>query len=167
MPGLVKVNKARGAPAPFTFAAAAVNRLAIRAHILLLRQVMHGNRLGEAILFIHVAIIAFNIAGLFVIPLGAWLGWRIVRVAWLRLLHLGLLAVVAGQALAGRACILTIWQNRLTGAATAPPLVMRWVDRLIYWNLPLWFFAGLYTAVFLYLVALSVLVPFWPRRRLT
>ena len=124
---------------------------------------MHGHQLGEAILLIHAAIIAFNIAGLFVIPVGAWLGWRIVRVAWLRLLHLGALAVVAGQALAGRACILTIWQNRLAGGtANAPPLLMRWVDRLIYWNLPLWFFAGLYSAVFLYVVALSLLVPFWP-----
>ena len=128
---------------------------------------MTASLLAETVLFAHLVVIAFNALGLVVIPVGAWLGWRIVRIAWLRLLHLGSLAVVAGQALAGRACFLTIWQNRLTGGASSlPPLVMRWIDGLIYWNLPLWVFAGLYTAVFLYVLALSLLVPFWPRRGL-
>jgi hypothetical protein len=59
------------------------------------------------------------------------------------------------------ACFLTIWQNELAGrGAQAPPLIMGWVDRIIYWNLPLWVFALLYAAVFLYVLALSVLVPF-------
>ena len=118
--------------------------------------------LADAILALHVIVILFNVAGLVAIPVGARLGWRIVRVAWLRLLHLALLAVVAGQAVAGRACILTIWQQDLAGGAGAVhPLIMRWVDRLIYWNLPMWFFQILYCAVFLYVVALTVYVPFW------
>lgn len=119
-------------------------------------------RIAEAILALHLAIIAFNVAGLIVIPVGAWLGWRIVRVAWLRLLHLALLGVVAAQALAGRACFLTIWQSDLSrGQQPAEPLIMRWVDGLIYWNLPMGFFDALYVAVFLYVVALVLLVPFW------
>ena len=122
------------------------------------------NTLIDAILALHFTIIAFNVAGLVVIPLGGILGWRVVRVAWLRLLHLGLLAIVAGQALAGRACILTIWQNELTGGNPAPePMIMRWVDGLIYWNLPIYVFAVLYSAVFLYVVALCLLVPFYRR----
>ncbi len=121
--------------------------------------------LADAILTLHFAIIAFNVAWLAVIPLGAWLGWRIVRVAWLRWLHLALLAIVAAQALMGRACILTIWQNELTGNRTAAaPMLAHWVNRMIYWNLPLWVFALIYSAVFLYVVALSVLVPFWRRK---
>jgi len=50
----------------------------------------HAPRLNvsEAILAFHVAIIAFNVVGLIVIPLGSWLGWRFVRIVWLRLLHL-------------------------------------------------------------------------------
>ena len=71
--------------------------------------------IAQLILLLHVVIITFNVAGLVIIPLGAWAGWRIVRIAWLRLLHLLLLAIVAGQALAGRACILTIWQNEYSG----------------------------------------------------
>jgi Protein of Unknown function (DUF2784) len=117
--------------------------------------------LAQTILAVHVVIIAFNIAGLVVIPLGAWAGWRIVRIAWLRLAHLGLLAVVAGQALAGRACILTIWQNELTGGRNPTPLIMGWVDHLIYWNLPLWVFALIYCGAFLYVLLLTLLVPFW------
>jgi hypothetical protein len=119
---------------------------------------------AQAILAVHVLIIGFNVAGLVVIPLGAWLGWRIVRIAWLRLLHLALLAVVAGQVLAGRACILTIWQNDFSGAGqAATPLIMGWVDHLIYWNLPLWVFAVIYSLVFLYVLLLTMLVPFGRR----
>jgi hypothetical protein len=43
--------------------------------------------IAEAVLGLHLIIIAFNVAGLILIPVGAWLGWRIVRVAWLRLLY--------------------------------------------------------------------------------
>ncbi len=120
--------------------------------------------LAETILAVHVLVILFNVAGLVLIPVGAWCGWPIVRVAWLRLLHLTLLAVVAAQAIAGRACILTIWQQGLLNRyQAAQPLVMHWVDRLIYWNLPMAFFQVLYGAVFLYVAALTVLVPFWGR----
>ena len=37
---------------------------------------------------------------------------------------------------------------------------MRWVDAAIYWHLPLWFFAMLYSGVFVYVLALCFLVPF-------
>jgi hypothetical protein len=120
--------------------------------------------IAETILVVHFAIIAFNVVGLFVIPIGAALRWRIVRIAWLRLLHLAILATVAGQAVAGRACFLTVWQNELTGNRTAPePMIAHWIDGLIYWNLPIWVFAIIYCAVFAYVVALTVLVPFGPR----
>jgi hypothetical protein len=131
-----------------------------------LEQAMPDTKIAETILGLHLIIITFNVAGLVVIPLGAWFGWRIVRIAWLRLLHLAMLAIVAGQALAGRACILTVWQNGLTGARQpVQPLIMRWVDRAIYWNVPIWGFAILYSVVFLYVLMLTVLVPFGRRHR--
>src|ERR1700712_796774 len=52
-----------------------------------------GMNLAEEILGLHLVIIAFNVAGLIVIPLGSRLGWRIVRIAWLRLLRLAMLAI--------------------------------------------------------------------------
>ena len=116
--------------------------------------------LAEAILAAHLAIILFNLFGLIVVPLGAICGWRFVRVRWWRLLHLVSLAAVAAQAVFGRACFLTIWQAALTGATGSPtPLIVGWVNRVIYWPLPLWVFAALYLLVFGYALALLWLVP--------
>jgi len=122
--------------------------------------------LSQAILALHLAVIAFNVLGLAAIPLGAAMGWRWVRVRGWRALHLASWAVVAIQAVAGRACFLTLWQDQLTGAgATEPPLIMRWVNRVIYWPLPIWVFAAVYIALFAAVVALWWIVP--PRRRRT
>ena len=115
--------------------------------------------IAEAVLGLHLVIITFNVAGLILIPVCAWLGWRIIR------LHLATMGVVAGQALGGRARFLTVWQNGLAGGSqSAQPLIMHWVDGLIYWNLPMWAFAAMYSVVFLYVLALRVLVPFGRRR---
>jgi hypothetical protein len=115
--------------------------------------------LAIVILAVHVAVIAFNLFGLIAIPLGAWRGWGFVRVTWWRALHVAVLAVVALQALLGRACFLTIWQDALAGDGTTAPLVVRTVNELIYWPLPIWLFAVLYVAVFAYTLALWFLVP--------
>ncbi|CAN7432611.1 DUF2784 domain-containing protein [Phenylobacterium sp. LjRoot225] len=113
---------------------------------------------GQIVLALHLGVIAFNVAGLAIIPLGARLNWRIVRVRWLRLLHLASLAVVALQAAFGRACLLTIWQADLTGGRE-DPLIMRWVNSVLFWPLPIWVFTTVYLAVFAYVVALWRLVP--------
>jgi hypothetical protein len=123
---------------------------------------MDGALLGQVILAIHLVVIAFNVIGLAVIPLGGVLGWTWVRLRWLRLLHLASLAVVAVQAALGEACFLTIWQAMATGEAPEP-LITRWVNSLIYWPLPMWVFTTAYIAVFAYVLALWWLVP--PRRR--
>ena len=116
--------------------------------------------LAEAILAAHLAIILFTLFGLIAVPLGAVWRWRFVRVRWWRLLHLVSLAAVAAQAVLGRACFLTIWQAALTGATGSPtPLIVGWVNRVIYWPLPLWVFAALYLLVFGYALALLWLVP--------
>lgn len=114
---------------------------------------------GQLVLGAHLGVIAFNVAGLALIPLGAWAGWRFVRLRWLRLLHLASLAVVALQAALGQACFLTIWQSDLTGGGHADPLIMRWVNSVIFWPLPMWVFSALYLAVFAYVLALWRWVP--------
>lgn len=121
--------------------------------------------LGAAVLAAHLAVIAFNLFGLVAIPLGAWRGWAFVRVRWWRMLHVASLGLVAVQALFGRACVLTLWQDELTGGGTRDPLVMRWVNSLIYWPLPLWAFTVGYIAVFAYVVALWWWAPPDPSRR--
>jgi hypothetical protein len=127
--------------------------------------------LARAVLAAHLAVIGFNLFGLVAIPLGGWLGWRFVRVAWWRWLHLASMAVVAVQALAGRACFLTILEDSLAGAgATSQPLIMGLVNRMIFWPLPLWAFAALYVLLLVYVIVLLRLVPITgggphPRRR--
>ena len=118
--------------------------------------------LAALILSIHVLVIGFNLFGLVAVPIGAWRGWEWVHRSGWRLLHLLSLGVVALQALLGRACFLTLWQAAAE-AGSAEPLVMRWVNALIYWPLPLWVFTLAYCAIFTYALALLWLVPL--RRR--
>jgi hypothetical protein len=121
--------------------------------------------LAQVVLLIHVVVILFNVFGLIVIPIGAWQGWAFVRIFWWRALHLALLAVVALQAVFGRACFLTIWQAALENrkGEVAEPLLQRWVTPLIFWPLPQWVFVVMYLAVFAYAIALWWVVP--PRSR--
>lgn len=119
-----------------------------------------------SVLALHLAIIAFNVAGCVLIPIGAGRGWRWVRGFWWRLAHLLSLALVALQALLGRACLLTIWQGHAAGSATTQPLIADWINRLIYWPLPLWVFTLAYAVVFGYVLALWLWVrPVLPARK--
>ena len=121
--------------------------------------------LADAVLIAHLAVISFNLFGLIAIPLGGWLGWRFVRVAWWRWLHLASMGVVAVQAVAGRACFLTILQDALAGDSTAqPPLIMRVINRLVYWPAPCRAFAVIYVVLLAYVLALFWLVPVGPGR---
>ncbi len=115
------------------------------------------------VLALHVGVILFNLFGLIAIPLGAWRGWAFVRIFWWRALHVAILAVVALQAVLEQACFLTLWQSELLRrageAASDAPLIERWVNRIVFWPLPLWFFAALYVAVCAYTLLLWRLVP--------
>lgn len=111
----------------------------------------------------HLVVIAFNLFGLVAIPLGAWRGWAWVRIRWWRALHAGSLAVVALQAVFGRACFLTIWQSDLSGGGRADPLIMRFVNSVIYWPLPIWVFTAAYVVIFAYVLGLWI----WVRPRAT
>jgi uncharacterized protein DUF2784 len=122
--------------------------------------------LADLVLALHLGVIAFNVFGLIAIPLGALVGWRFVRIFWWRALHVGILGIVALQALAGRACFLTDWHAALVRAAggteSNAPLIERFIERLIFWPVAPWVFVALYLAVCGYTLALWRLVP--PRR---
>jgi hypothetical protein len=121
--------------------------------------------LAEGVLAVHFAVIAFNLFGLVAIPVGAWRGWAWVRAPLWRWAHVASLGVVALQALAGRACFLTLWQDALTGRPDGEPLIMRLVNSLIFWPLPAWVFTAAYAALFVYTLALLRLAPPRPRLR--
>lgn len=120
-------------------------------------------QLAHLLLAVHLLVIVFNVGGLLLVPLGAWRGWAWVRNCPLRALHLLSMAVVAAQAAAGRACFFTLWQSALMQRAGRQGLdgglIQSWVDRLIYWNLPLPVFTAIYLAVGFYTVLLWRSVP--------
>ena len=126
-------------------------------------------QVSEFVLGLHLAVIAFNIVGLVAVPLGAWRRWSWVRVRWWRALHVAALSLVAAQALLGDDCFLTVWESGLLRAAGrsgyAAPFIQTWVDRIIYWSLPMAFFTALYVAVWIYVLALWHWVP--PARKVS
>jgi hypothetical protein len=119
--------------------------------------------LAGLVLAVHLVIILFIAFGMVAVPIGAGLGWRFVRRYWWRALHLLAMVLVAAQALLGRACFLTLWQAALESNGTSPqPLIYAYVNRLIFWPLPLWVFTVFYLVLLAYTLALWRLVP--PRR---
>ncbi|MDE1978338.1 MAG: DUF2784 domain-containing protein [Thiomonas sp.] len=124
-------------------------------------------QLAHLVLAVHLGVIVFNVAGLIVVPLGAWRRWRWVRGCVWRAAHLLSMAVVAAQAALGRACFLTLWQSALMQDAGqrgyTAGLIQTWIDHLIFWNLPLAVFTVIYLAVGAYTLALWWWVP--PRCR--
>jgi hypothetical protein len=122
--------------------------------------------LAQTVLAVHIFIAGFIVFGIAVIPLGMRLGWPFIYIFWWRLLHLGAMGLVATQKLMGNACFLSIWEYRLVNVADElphhVPAFQSIGDRVLYWNLPLWFFAALYSVLFGFVIALWFLAP--PKR---
>ncbi len=100
--------------------------------------------LADAILVLHFVLAAFIAAGLPAVWVGAALGWRWVGHPWFRYLHLGAIALVALESVAGVACPLTVWEDQLRGGIEPQSFVGRWVHRLLYYRAPEWVFTVVY-----------------------
>ena len=105
--------------------------------------------LADAVLLIHFGVVLFVVGGLGVVVAGNWLGWRWVNGWWFRLTHLAAIAVIAVQAWLGQYCPLTILESWLRVRSGSPgydkSFIEHWVQRLIYYDAPLWLFALIYT----------------------
>jgi polyferredoxin len=102
--------------------------------------------LADALVVLHFLIVAFIAGGLVVVWIGAALGWGWVRNPWFRYLHLGAIAYVAGEALLGVVCPLTVWEDLLRGGARSESFVGRWVRYFLYYEAPEWVFTTAYVA---------------------
>ena len=118
--------------------------------------------IADAILVVHFGIVLFIVGGLLAVWLGAWRGWAWARNAWFRYLHLGAIAYVAGEALLGVACPLTVWEALARGATPAESFIGRWVRKLLFYQAPEWVFTTLYC---LWAAATVVTLRFVPPRR--
>ena len=123
--------------------------------------------LADGLLLVHALFVLFVVGGLILFLFGGWRRWKWVRNRTLRVLHLLAIAFVIVQAWLGRICPLTAWEMALrhkAGAATYDgAFIAHWIERLLYYNAPMWVFALAYT-----LFGALVLASWWwvpPRRR--
>jgi polyferredoxin len=120
--------------------------------------------IADAILVVHFLIVVFIVGGLVAVWLGAALGWGWIRNPWFRYTHLAAIVFVAGEALIGMACPLTVWEDALRGGAEAESFIGRWVRRVLFYRAPEWLFSAAYIAWALATLATLRLVP--PKRKL-
>ncbi len=118
---------------------------------------------ADGILVVHFGIVLFIVGGLIAVWIGAALGWRWIANPWFRYAHLGAIVFVAGEALIGMACPLTVWEDAARGGLRAESFVGRWVRRLLFYEAPPWAFTAAYVAWVLATLATLRLVP--PRRK--
>lgn len=123
-------------------------------------------RLADAVLIAHALLAAFIVCGLLAIWLGALFDWDWVHRRLFRVTHLILIAVVALLSLLGIACPLTTFEDWLRGGSTqSQGFIQRWVSRLLFYDLPGWFFTVLYVAFGLLVWLTWRWVPPHPRNR--
>jgi hypothetical protein len=105
--------------------------------------------LADLVLITHVAFVAFVVIGLPLIVVGGFLGWRWIRNPWFRVAHLGGIGLVVIQSWLGIVCPLTTWERALretAGDATYHgSFIAHWLQRLIFFQAPIWVFAVGYT----------------------
>ncbi len=122
--------------------------------------------LADAVLVAHFGIVLFLVGGLIVVLAGNWLHWGWVNQLGFRLAHLAAVAVVVLQAWLGQYCPLTTLESWLRVQAGSSvyesSFIEHWLQKLIYFQAPLWVFTVAYTAF-----AVLVLLAWWrfpPRR---
>ena len=99
---------------------------------------------ADALLVMHFLLAAFIVGGLVLVWIGAACDWSWVRNSWFRYAHLAAIVFVAGEALLGYACPLTVWEDLLRGGVRPESFIGRWVYRLLYYQAPEWVFTMLY-----------------------
>lgn len=121
--------------------------------------------LADAVLVLHLGIVAFVVAGLVLIVAGNLRGWRWVNGWVLRLAHATAIGVVVAEAWAGIVCPLTTLELALrarAGAATYDGgFVEHWLQRVLYYDLPGWVFVLGYSVFGLIVAAVWWI---WPPR---
>lgn len=112
--------------------------------------------LADIVLVVHWLIALFLVGGLVAIWGGAGLGHQWVRNWIFRLTHLVAIVFVAATSLLGMSCPLTVLEDWLRRGTTGSQegFIQRWIDRLLYYNLPAWVFTLAYVG-FAFLVAIA------------
>lgn len=122
--------------------------------------------LADAVLALHFGVVVFVVGGLMLILAGNAFRWGWVNAFGFRLAHLVAIAVVVIQSWLGEVCPLTTLESwlriRAGSAGYSKGFIEHWIQRLLFYEAPLWVFVSAYT-----LFALLVLACWWyfpPRR---
>ena len=114
-----------------------------------MNELLRYQFLADAVLSLHVAIVAFVVGGLLLIVAGNLLAWRWVNVFWFRLVHLGAIATIVAEAWFGAVCPFTsleMWlRAKARGTSYAGGFVEHWLRRILYYEAPSWVFTAAYS----------------------
>jgi hypothetical protein len=122
--------------------------------------------MADIVVAIHAAYVVIVVIGFAAILIGSAAQWRWVRNFYFRTAHLAMILLVCAEAFFGATCPFTRLENvlRLRGGETgyARDFIGYWLDRLIFYNAPLWVFTAAYLTF-----GMLVLLTFWfvPVRR--
>ncbi len=117
--------------------------------------------MADAVLFVHVLIVLFNIGAVPMIIAGGMCQWRWIRNRAFRLTHLGLMTFVVVETALGFVCPLTYLENALRGedGGAEMALMARLLRQLIYYDFPQWVFLSAYIAFISLILYLYHVVP--------
>lgn len=120
----------------------------------------HYQILADAVLALHVSIVAFVVLGLLLILIGNLRSWAWVNRLWFRLLHLAAIAIVVAEAWLGLTCPLTTLEMWLRQQARMGhyngSFIEHWLQQVLYYDAPGWLFTAAYS-----LFGLCVIVTWW------
>ena len=106
--------------------------------------------MANGLVLLHFCVALYILLGQAAILAGALFGWQWVKQRWFRLTHLGAIALVAGIAMLGGVCPLTVWENQFRESAGQPieqsSFIAYWAHRLLYVEIPIdslrWWYLG-------------------------
>lgn len=104
---------------------------------------------ADAILFLHVLVVMFNVFGLVLIFVGNVLNWLWIRNPWFRLIHLFTISVVVLLSWLNFLCPLTsiemALRTRAGDIAYPGSFISHWLENILYYQAPPWVFVVSYT----------------------
>lgn len=122
---------------------------------------------ADLVVVVHVGYVLFVVLGELLILFGIVCRWEWIRNFWFRGLHLGAIAIVVAESLAGFVCPLTTleaWLRRQAGQATyRGDFIGHWAHELLFYDAPPWVFTLAYTLFGVLVGATLWLAP--PQRR--
>lgn len=125
--------------------------------------------LADLIVVFHACYVGFVILGLVAIMAGIVCRWNWIRNFAFRVIHLAMIGIVVGEALAGIPCPLTVWEKQLREkagqVAYTGDFLGYWAHQLIFFRAEPWVFTLCYSLFGLAVVfAFVAAPPRWPRR---